>query len=90
MKRDYIRGKIDAEETRQRMPSNSVPLRDCVPSRFGERMRRFVQTQSLQQFLFKKTLAMKSQEGSTRMFHSEPGKFFLGCERSNEDVLSNE
>jgi hypothetical protein len=38
-----------------------VPLRDCVRRRFDERMRRVVQTQSLQQSLFEKTSALKSQ-----------------------------
>jgi hypothetical protein len=79
---DCIREKIDAEEMRQKMPSVSVPLRDCVPRRFGERVRRVVQTQSLQQFLSKNTLAMKSQWGVARVFHSGAGRFFLGCARS--------
>jgi len=61
------------------MPSDSVPLRDCVPRRFRERTRRLVQTQSLQQFHYYKTLAMKSQRCVARVFHDGAGRFFLRC-----------
>jgi hypothetical protein len=47
-------GKNDVETNRQRMPSDSVPLRDRVPRRFGLHICRTVQTQSLQHFLFEK------------------------------------
>jgi len=58
IERDGIQEKHRREAMRQKMPSDSVPLRDSVPRRFGARVRWFVQTQSLQQFLFEKTLAM--------------------------------
>jgi hypothetical protein len=88
--RSHPRKNIDAEETRQKMPSVSVPLRDSVPRRFGERVRGVAQTQSLQQFLYEKTLAMKSQEGNARVFQSGAGRIcflallsiFLRYERS--------
>src|SRR5580704_5626441 len=41
-------------------------------------------------FLFEKTLAMKSQEGSARMFHSGAGRFFPGCSVRDKNVLSCE